>query len=96
MLPLYVMSVQGESSVIFWGAAGCSVGVALGTWSLPFIEAAFGVHGLRFALIWDMANLLVGESLADTVHARHGARLTPPCSCQYALFASCVTFMLCV
>ncbi len=52
-----------QGAMVCWGDAGCSVGVALGTWSLPFIEAAFGVHGLRFALIWDMADLLAGNPL---------------------------------
>ena len=36
------------------------MGIALGTWSLPFIEAAFGVHGVRLALIWDMGNIIAG------------------------------------
>ena len=52
--------------------AGCSMGVALGTWSLPFIEAAFGIHGIRFALIWDMANVMAGKvRLAESYDAKH-------------------------
>jgi len=52
--------------------AGCSIGVALGTWSLPFTEAAFGIHGVRFALIWDMANVMAGNlTLAESCYAKH-------------------------
>ena len=29
------------------GLSCCAVGVALGTWSLPFIEAALGMDGVR-------------------------------------------------
>ena len=48
------------------------MGVALGTWSLPFIEAAFGIHGIRFALIWDMANVMAGKvRLAESYDAKH-------------------------
>lgn len=50
--------------------AGCAVGMSLGTWGLPFLEAAFGVHGVRFALIWDMANIVAGavfKAAASTV-----------------------------
>lgn len=42
-------------------AAGSAVGVALGTFGLPFVEAAFGTAGVRIALLWDLANVTAGE-----------------------------------
>ncbi len=40
--------------------AGSSVGLALGTLGLPFVQAALGAAGLRAALVWDMANVTAG------------------------------------
>ena len=43
--------------------AGCAIGAALGTWGLPFLDAAFGLHAVRLALIWDLANIIAGASV---------------------------------
>lgn len=40
--------------------AGSAVGVALGTFGLPFVDAAFGTAGVRIALLWDLANVVAG------------------------------------
>ncbi len=40
--------------------AGSSVGLALGTLGLPFVQAAVGAAGLRTALVWDMVNTVAG------------------------------------
>ena len=52
--------------------AGSAVGVALGTFGLPFVEAAFGTAGVRIALLWDLANVVAGAQ--SSLQSVHGVR----------------------
>ncbi len=47
--------------------AGSSVGLALGTLGLPFVQAALGEAGLRVALVWDLVNTVAGALSGPTL-----------------------------
>ena len=55
--------------------AGCAIGAALGTWGLPFLDAAFGQHAVRLALIWDLANIVAGASVLTQTPVSKASRL---------------------
>ncbi|CAL8463796.1 g3330 [Coccomyxa elongata] len=61
---------------------GSAVGVALGTFGLPFVEAAFGAAGVRIALLWDLANVAAVYVLAYLVFASGGS--TPAAIYEHA------------
>ncbi|EIE18826.1 hypothetical protein COCSUDRAFT_59757 [Coccomyxa subellipsoidea C-169] len=61
---------------------GSAVGVALGTFGLPFVEAAFGTAGVRIALLWDLANVVAVCGLAYLVFASGGS--PPPALYEHA------------
>ncbi len=62
----------GPNGVSLLLCAGSAVGVALGTFGLPFVEAAFGTAGVRIALLWDLANVVAGAQ--SSLQFVHGVR----------------------
>ncbi|CAK0786437.1 hypothetical protein CVIRNUC_009650 [Coccomyxa viridis] len=61
---------------------GCAIGAALGTCGLPFLDAAFGLHAVRLALVWDLANIIAVFGISYLVMMAGGS--PPPALYEHA------------